>query len=74
MPVKLFGQDWQTETRQTMALLEDAKIKYEFIDPTESMNGLAVMFASTGTKRTPVLCVDGKAYRGLEHVRRYFTR
>jgi len=74
MGVKVFGEPGEGETEQVISLLEDAKIEFEFIDPTASMYGKRVMFSVTGTTRTPVLAVDGVAYRGLGDVRRYFAR
>lgn len=72
--MKVFGEPTESETQQVISLLEDAKIEYELIDPSDSMYGKRVMFSVTGTTRTPVLAVDGVAYRGLVDVRRYFAR
>lgn len=74
MSVKVFGEPGEGETQQVISLLEDAKIEFEMIDPSTSLYGKRVMFSVTGTTRTPVLCVDGVAYRGLVDVRRYFAR
>lgn len=74
MGVKVFGEPNQSETQQVISLMEDAKVEFEFIDPSVSMYGKRVMFSVTGTTRTPVLTVDGVAYRGLVDVRRYFAR
>ena len=38
---------------------------YELIEPDATLMGYEVMFSVTGSKKTPVLCVDGKAYRGV---------
>ena len=73
MPVKLFALTDETESKQAMALLEQAEIDYELIEPDASLMGYQVMFSVTGTRRTPVLCVDGKAYRGLEGVQSFFA-
>ena len=66
MPVKLFAVTDETESKQAMGLLEEADIDYELIEPEATLMGYQVMFAVTGTRRTPVLCVDGKAYRGMK--------
>ena len=57
-----------------MALLEESEIDYELIEPDSTLMGYEVMFSVTGTKRTPVLCVDGRAYRGLEGARTAISR
>lgn len=73
MPVKLFAVTDETESKQAMGLLEEADIDYELIEPEATLMGYQVMFAVTGTRRTPVLCVDGKAYRGIEGVQSFFA-
>ena len=72
MPVKLFAVTDETESKQAMALLEEADMDYELIEPEATLMGYQVMVAVTGTRRTPVLFVDGKAYRGLEAVQSFF--
>ena len=57
-----------------MSMLEEAKIDYELIEPDSSLMGYQVMFSVTGSKKTPVLCIDGKAYRGLESARSAISR
>tara|TARA_B100000085_G_scaffold169092_2_gene153906 strand:- start:2462 stop:2788 length:327 start_codon:yes stop_codon:yes gene_type:complete len=73
MPVKLFAHTNETESKQVMALLEDAEIDYELIEPDTTLMGYDVMFSVTGTKKPPVLCVDGKAYRRLSGVQDFFA-
>jgi hypothetical protein len=73
MPVKLFALTDENESKQAMSLLEQGKIDYELIEPDTTLMGYQVMFAVTGTHRTPVLCVDGRAYRGLEGVQSFFA-
>ena len=65
MPVKLFGVSNETESKQLMSMLEEAEMDYELIEPDATLMGYEVMFSVTGTEKTPVLCVDGKAYRGV---------
>ena len=72
MPVKLFAVTDETESKQAMGLLEEADMDYELIEPEATLMGYQVMFAVTGTRRTPVLSVDGKAYRGLAAVQSFF--
>ena len=72
MPVKLFATD-NNESKQVMGLLEQSKVVYDLIDPDASMLGYQVMFSVTGTRRVPVLCVNGKAYRGLEGVQQFLA-
>ena len=66
MPVKLFGLSSHPPTQQVISLLEQAEMDYEFIEPNTSLLGYQVMFAVTGSRNPPILCVDGKAYRGVE--------
>lgn len=73
MPVKLFAHTSETESKQAMALLEDAEMDYELIEPDTTLMGYNVMFSVTGTKKPPVLCVNGKAYRGLSGVQDFFA-
>ena len=72
MPVKLFATD-SNESKQVMGLLEQAGLAYDVIDPDASMLGYQVMFSVTGTRKVPVLCVNGKAYRGLEGAQRFLA-
>jgi len=58
---------------QAMNLLEEAELDYELIEPDATLMGYQVMWAVAGTRRTPVLCVDGKAYRGLAGVQSFFA-
>ena len=74
MPVKLFALANETESKQVMSLLEDAEIDYELIEPDTTLMGCEVMFSVTGTKKPPVLCVDGKAYRRLTGVQEFFRK
>ncbi len=73
MPVKLFAVSDETESKQAMALLEDAEIDYELIEPDTTLMGYDVMFSVTGSKKPPVLCVNGKAYRRLQGVQDFFA-
>ena len=66
MPVKLFGLSSHPPTQQVISLLDQADMDYEFIDPSKSLTGFQVMFAVTGSRNPPILCIDGKAYRGVE--------
>ena len=74
MPVKLFARLEQAESAQAVSILRDAGVDFDLIDPSDSVPGFDVMFSVTGTRKTPVLCVDGVAYRGLEGVRRHLAR
>ena len=65
MPVKLFALSNEAESKQLMSMLEEADMDYELIEPDTSLMGYEVMFSVTGSKKTPSLCVDGKAYRGV---------
>jgi glutaredoxin len=73
MPVKLFGVVDEAESKQAMSLLEEAEIDYELIEPEATLMGYQVMWAVTGSRRTPVLCVNGRAYRGLSGVQSFFA-
>ena len=73
MPVKLFGVRGEPTTEQVVNLIEQAEMDYELIEPDSTMFGYEVMRAVTGTKRPPVLTVDGRAYRGLEGVQQFFA-
>jgi len=73
MPVKLFGVLSEDDSKQAMSLLEEAELDYELIEPEATLMGYQVMWAVTGTRKTPVLCVDGKAYRGLVGVQSFFA-
>ena len=65
MPVKLFALSNEAESKQLMSMLEEADMDYELIEPDTTLMGYEVMFSVTGSKKTPILCVDGKAYRGV---------
>jgi hypothetical protein len=71
MPVKLFALSNETDSKQVMSLLEESDTDYELIEPDTTLMGYEVMFSVTGSKKTPVLCVDGKAYRGLAGVQEW---
>jgi hypothetical protein len=73
MPVKLFGLSGHPHTQQVILLLEQADMDYEFIEPTTSLMGYQVMFAVTGSRNPPVLCIDGKAFRGVEAAQSFFA-
>ena len=73
MPVKLFGVVDEAESKQAMALLEEAEIDYELIEPEATLMGYQVMWAVTGSRKAPVLCVNGRAYRGLSGVQSFFA-
>lgn len=64
MPVKLFALSNEAESKQLMSMLEEAEMDYELIEPDATLTGYEVMFSVTGSRKTPILCVDGKAYRG----------
>lgn len=72
MPVKLFAVSNEADSKQVMSMLEEAEIDYELIEPDTTLMGYDVMFSVTGTKRTPVLCVNGKAYRGVAGAGQFF--
>lgn len=65
MPVKLFAVSNEAESKQLMSMLEEAEMDYELIEPDATLTGYEVMFSVTGSRKTPILCVDGKAYRGV---------
>lgn len=73
MPVKLFGLTGDSATQQVISLLEQADMDYELIEPTNSLMGYQLMFAVTGTDKPPVLCIDGKAYRGVSAAQSFFA-
>ncbi|MDB2565380.1 hypothetical protein N9X64_00525 [bacterium] len=73
MPVKLFAVVDEAESKQAMALLEEADMDYELIEPDATLMGYQVMRSVTGTSKTPVLCIDGKAYRRLAGVQSVFA-
>ncbi len=71
MPVKLFALTTDTESKQVIELLKEAEMEYSLIEPDSTLMGYQVMFSVTGTRKVPVLSVNGKAYRGLEGVRQF---
>lgn len=54
--------------------MDDAKVDYDIINLQEMSYGWVILESLTGGAYTPVLFVDGIAYRGVEGVRDYLAR
>ena len=72
MLTKLWGLSWQNQTKTVIQMMEDANIRYEFID-VESTDSprMAQILALTGEKELPQLFVGGTSYVGKKEIRTY---
>ncbi len=72
MLVKLWGLSWQSQTKVVMNMLEDANIRFDFIDVEDTDSPrMEQVLALTGEKELPQLFVEGVAYVGKQEIRRY---
>ena len=72
MLIKLWGLSWQQQTKSVMLMLEDAKIKFDFLDVEDTSSPrMSQLLALSGEKELPQLFVEGVAYVGKEQIRRY---
>ena len=74
MAVELFYDKYHRQSRQARNILDDAKVDYDIINLQEMSYGWVILESLTGGAYTPVLFVDGIAYRGVEGVRDYLAR
>lgn len=72
MQIKLWGLSWQNQTKSAIRMLEDANIRYDFVD-VESTDSprMAQILALSGEKELPQLFVEGVTYVGKQQIRRY---
>lgn len=72
MKVKLWGMFWQSQTKDAISMLEDAKVKFEFID-VEDVDSIKMeqILALSGDKKLPQLFVNGNLYAGRAQIREY---
>ena len=72
MLIKLCGLSWQQQTKSVMQMLEDANIRFEFVDIEDTTSPrMSQIIALTNDKELPQLFVEGVAYVGKEQIRRY---
>tara|TARA_B100000287_G_C20609876_1_gene771602 strand:+ start:320 stop:586 length:267 start_codon:yes stop_codon:yes gene_type:complete len=72
MLIKLWGLSWQQQTKSVMQMLEDANIRFEFVDIEDTTSPrMSQVIALTNDKELPQLFVEGVAYVGKEQIRRY---
>jgi len=69
---KLWGLSWQSQTKSVMQMLEDADIKYKFVDIADTSSPkMSQVIALTGEKELPQLFIKGVAYVGKQQIRGY---
>ena len=72
MLIKLWGLSWQQQTKAVMQILEDANIKFDFVDIEDTTSPrMSQVIALTNDKELPQLFVEGVAYVGKEQIRKY---
>lgn len=72
MLVKLWGLSWQSQTKAVINMLEDANIRFDFIDVEDTDSPrMEQILALTGEKELPQLFVEGVAYIGKQEIKRY---
>ena len=72
MLIKFWGLSWQQQTKSAMQMLEDAKIRYDFVDVEDTSSPrMSQLLALSGEKELPQLFVEGAVYVGKEQIRRY---
>ena len=72
MPKKLFGMNWQRQTKTAIEILDKAGITYDFVGIDESTATSNIFYELSGPDaKIPVLFVDGIEYGGVEGIRRY---
>ena len=72
MLIKLWGLSWQQQTKSVMQMLEDAKIRFDFVDVEDTSSPrMSQLLALSNEKELPQLFVEGVAYVGKEQIRKY---
>jgi glutaredoxin len=72
MLVKLWGLSWQSQTKSVINMLEDANVRFDFVDVEDTDSPrMEQIIALTGDKELPQLFVEGVAYVGKQEIRRY---
>tara|TARA_B100000035_G_C20657194_1_gene403642 strand:- start:165 stop:392 length:228 start_codon:yes stop_codon:yes gene_type:complete len=72
MLIKLWGLSWQQQTKSVMQMLEDAKIRFDFVDVEDTSSPrMSQLLALSNEKELPQLFVEGVVYVGKEQIRRY---
>tara|TARA_B100001250_G_C19615798_1_gene707114 strand:- start:400 stop:666 length:267 start_codon:yes stop_codon:yes gene_type:complete len=72
MLIKLWGLSWQQQTKSVIQMLEDANIKFDFVDIEDTTSPrMAQILALSNDKELPQLFVEGVVYVGKEQIRRY---
>lgn len=72
MLIKLWGLSWQQQTKSAIQMLEDSKIRYDFVDIEDTTSPrMSQLLALSSDKELPQLFVEGVAYVGKEQIRRY---
>jgi len=72
MLIKLWGLSWQSQTKAVISMLEDARIRFDFVDVEDSDSPrMEQIMVLTGEKELPQLFVEGVAYIGKQEIRRY---
>jgi len=72
MLVKLWGLSWQSQTKAVIGMLEDANVRFDFVDVEDADSPrMEQIIALTGEKELPQLFVEGVAYIGKQEIRRY---
>ena len=73
MPNKLFIEEWQRQSKRAISILNDAKVKFDIVDISDSFFGSEILKGLTGEHRVPVLFADGIEYGGLDGIRRFIA-
>ena len=72
MLIKLWGLSWQQQTKSAIQMLEDAKVRFDFVDIEDTTSPrMSQILALSGDKELPQLFVEGVAYVGKAQIRRY---
>ena len=72
MLIKLWGLSWQQQTKSIMQMLEDANIKFDFVDIEDTSSPrMSQLIALSNEKELPQLFVEGVVYVGKQQIRRY---
>tara|TARA_B100000900_G_scaffold405266_1_gene414642 strand:- start:237 stop:503 length:267 start_codon:yes stop_codon:yes gene_type:complete len=75
MLIKLWGLSWQQQTKSVMLMLEDAKIRFDFVDVEDTSSPkMSQLIALSKDKELPQLFVEGVVYVGKEQIRRYIGK
>ena len=72
MLIKLWGLSWQQQTKSIIQMLEDANIKFDFVDIEDTSSPrMSQLIALSSEKELPQLFVEGVVYVGKQQIRRY---